>query len=304
MPNPDPTSLVDSDQEELIRQGQSPQVHKIDTSAIIPLASSSNTHLPPQNGADTYGPNENTRLDSTDTRPSHYGTLPSRRRTVAKLPAPRRATSNLPIPNLNVLHRAQSFTKSVPYSPASFRDISFARLSTRPKSTYDAPLQIKDGESPEPDAQVNGIRVWYSSFTSIDWLHDAIKDSARFSRLRRRKSMRARIRLIFDKSLGWIIVTIVGFLTALIAFFVVRCEQLLFDMKEGYCRHSWWKAKGFCCPSLEDLEQAEEEMCPNWRTWSDVFSKNETHGDNIIDYGSYIFVAVRKESLRNLKQNS
>jgi chloride channel 3/4/5 len=296
MPNPGPTSLVDV-QEELIWQGQSPQVHKVDTSATVPLASSSNTHLPPQNGAEIYGPSENTRLDSNDTR--HYGTLPSRRRTAAKPSAPRRANSNFPVPNLNALHRAQSFTKSVPYSPASFRDISFARLSTRPKSTYDAPLQTKDGESPEPDAQVNGIRVWYSSFTSIDWLHDTIKDSARFSRLRRRKSMRARIRLIFDKSLGWLIVTIVGFLTALIAFFVVRCEQLLFDMKEGYCRHSWWKAKGFCCPSLEDLEQSEEEMCPNWRTWSDVLSKEKTHGDTIIDYGSYISVAVRKESLRN-----
>lgn len=46
----------------------------------------------------------------------------------------------------------------------------------RTPSTYDPPLD--DTRSDELDdteaARVNGIRVWYSSFTSIDWLHDAV----------------------------------------------------------------------------------------------------------------------------------
>jgi len=38
-------------------------------------------------------------------------------------------------------------------------------------------------------------------------LHDAIKDLVRFTRLRRGKSLRSHLRLLFDKSLGWIIVS-------------------------------------------------------------------------------------------------
>lgn len=46
----------------------------------------------------------------------------------------------------------------------------------RTPSTYDPPLV--DTMSEERDdteaSRINGVRVWYSSFTSIDWLHDAV----------------------------------------------------------------------------------------------------------------------------------
>jgi chloride channel 3/4/5 len=193
--------------------------------------------------------------------------------------------------------RSSSFSATAPFSPG-FRDLSFARLSTaRPISTYDEPLQTKDGEAPDADAKINGIRVWYSSYTSIDWLHDAIKDSARFSKLRRRKSIRSRIRLIFDKSLGWIIVTIVGFLTAVVAFLIVRSEQWLFDLKEGYCGTSWWRAKRFCCPHLDTALLTgmgpPQELCPDWTIWSKFLSSNygKAEGD-IVEYLSYTVIAV------------
>ncbi len=269
--------------------------------AAIGHASFSTDFLQSRNDLGGSKPTENTHLASPDAGPT-YGTLVNPRRRVSKPLAPRRTFSNVPVPNA---FRSRSNSANVPstppYSVASFRDISFARLSARPRSAYDEHSQGIDGELPEPDSQVNGIRVWYSSFTSIDWLHDAIKDSARFSRLRRRKSMRSRLRLIFDKSLGWIIVTLVGFFTALVAFFVVRCEQLLFDLKEGFCKGSWWKAKRFCCPSLEDLgrinQLTSEETCSTWATWSDVFySTEEALGANAIRYGSYIVIAVSASS--------
>ncbi|KAK7472833.1 hypothetical protein VKT23_000940 [Stygiomarasmius scandens] len=129
------------------------------------------------------------------------------------------------------LGRPSNNLYTAPPSPTSFR--TYSRLTAqRPISAYDAPLADKnDGEQAsdsDMDAKINGIRVWYSSFSSIDWLHDAIKDSVRFSRLRRRRtSIRARLRLAFDRSLGWIVVTVVGLLTAVIAFLVVRSEQWL-----------------------------------------------------------------------------
>ena len=181
-------------------------------------------------------------------------------------------------------------------SPSS--NFSVGRLS-RPISTYDD-LHVEGGAEGGADAKVNGIRVWYSSFTSIDWLHDTIKDSLRFSRLRKRKSLRGRLCLTFDKSLGWIIVTIVGFLTAVVAFLIVRTEQLLFDAKEGYCRSSWWSARRFCCPRFDDDEltvtrgdRLFKEMCPAWRTWADVLSRDQVADqDGALEFVPYTCIAV------------
>lgn len=191
-------------------------------------------------------------------------------------------------------------------SPSSI--LSVGRLS-RPISTYDDP-HVRGGA--EADAKVNGIRVWYSSFTSIDWLHDTIKDSLRFSRLRKRRSLRGRLCLTFDKSLGWIIVTIVGFLTAVVAFLIVRTEQFLFDAKEGYCESSWWSARRFCCPHLDDEELPDtrgarlfKEICPAWRTWADVLSRDQVADqDGALEFVSYTCIAVSVTGLLVVVNNT
>lgn len=187
----------------------------------------------------------------------------------------------------------------------SLRDVPSVYFNReRPISAYDAPL-FRDLQSAASDAadrngtpgeagkdrdpglaaSVNGLRVWYASFTSIDWLHDGIKDAIRRGRLRRhRKSVRGRTRVLMDRAMGWIIVTIVGFLTAIAAFLIVRSEQLLFDFKEGYCSAGWWKAHRFCCNALPDdiqisgpgvsafrASRVDEDQCDAWRTWSEVF---------------------------------
>lgn len=41
-----------------------------------------------------------------------------------------------------------------------------------------------------------------------------------------------------------------GFLTAIVAFGIIRLEQWLFDIKGGYCKDGWYKAERFCCPVL------------------------------------------------------
>ncbi|KAF9049790.1 chloride channel [Panaeolus papilionaceus] len=243
--------------------------------------------------ADLSASTETTRLDASQ---RSYGTVPASNSFIRH--GVRRTLSQISI--LNNLRRVRSSSLSSPlYSPSGLRDRTLGRLSVRPLSTYDEPLASKD-DIHDADAKINGIRVWYTSYTSIDWLHDAIKDSLRFSRLRKRKSVRARIRLAFDKSLGWIVVTIVGFLTAVVAFLVVRSEQLLFDFKEGYCGYDWWKAKRFCCPAFEDGDfslfspsEKASALCPAWKTWSEVipFGSNLL-GENTVEYFSYTCIAL------------
>ncbi|KAJ6625582.1 chloride channel [Mycena sp. CBHHK59/15] len=241
---------------------------------------SSTTLAPPTDGP----PNtETTFLQSPDNGRS-YGTLPTRqtRRKVPPISLPHSALSSPSSPT----GAGRSPSVSV------FRELAYSRLSAqRPISAYDAHLAHPDTSSDDTDidARINGVRVWYSSFSSIDWLHDAIKDSVRFSRLRKRKSLRARARLVLDKSMGWLIVTVVGLLTAVVAFLVVRAEQWLFDAKEGYCSSNWWKARQFCCPELDEL--AGE--CATWRTWAEVLSPTGGEAaENFLEYFPYAAIAL------------
>ncbi|KAH9858448.1 chloride channel [Lenzites betulinus] len=190
-------------------------------------------------------------------------------------------------------------------SPRSLRTSTYF-AGQRPISAYDRP-NGKDVLPPEGAVKTNGVRVWYSSFTSIDWLHDSIKDSARKARLRRHKSRRGRLRRQFDRTLGWVVVTIIGFLTAVIAFLIVRGEQWLFDIKEGYCTTGVWKAQRFCCPVTDDtvfaprtpafVTLSAEDACPAWRTWGDFFAPVPSpEGDGVeqqaIEYAVYAAIAI------------
>ncbi|KAG6820745.1 hypothetical protein H0H93_012391 [Arthromyces matolae] len=238
--------------------------------------------------------------------PTECSSLPFNTTSYGTLPRSRHRGSSLTIRGtIPQTTRRRSNASALP--TPSIRDLTFSRLSIeRPISAYDAPLQYK-GET-DADTKVNGIRVWYSSFSSIDWLHDAIKDSARFSRLRNRKSFRSRLRLAIDKSLGWLVVTIVGFLSAIVAFLVVRSETFLFDIKEGYCHGSWWKAKRYCCPVLDysDLTPRIHEVtenCPRWKSWIDILSPG---GDGLAakftGYAIHISIAVGGSNDANHKQ--
>lgn len=119
--------------------------------------------------------------------------------------------------------------------------------------------------------------------------------------MRKRKSLRGRIQNAVDRSLGWIVVTIVGFLTAVLAFLVVRSEQWLFDLKEGHCTDGWWKARRFCCPALNDpmggFPSTGDSTCETWQTWADLLRRGRgseaTMESWAIQYASYIIIAVR-----------
>jgi chloride channel 3/4/5 len=250
-------------------------------------------NYPIQNHADEV-PRETTALHAALNGTS-YGTMPAvRSRRAVSNGRPSRSLSAL-----SGLPQTRSATFSgleIPSSPKSLRETFRRRISQRPISAYDAPLANTNTTETDLDVQTNGFRVWYSSFSSIDWLHDTIKDSVRFARLRRGKSIRSRVQLAFDKSIGWIIVTVVGSLTAIVAFLVVRGEQWLFDVKEGYCTTAWWHAQQFCCPQLEEYAPSENSLCPAWRTWSDVFVSwvhSESGNDQVVvQYVMYTIIAV------------
>lgn len=248
-------------------------------------------------------PNATAPLDNDDERtPLHdvresarsrsYGTLPRAPPGSTRRPASASRRGRPQELHLGSLPpRNAVSTPGSPLTPSFIRERLSSRFgSQRPISAYDVPkAEVEEDIS----TKINGVRVWYSSFSSIDWMHDIIKDSARYARLRRRKSLRARLRLALDRALGWIIVTIVGILTAIVAFLVVRSEQWLFDLKEGYCASHWSKAKRFCCPQLSD-ETTMAEECTAWRSWPEAFKLEEGEaGADAVKYVAWAVIAVR-----------
>lgn len=124
-------------------------------------------------------------------------------------------------------------------------------------------------------------RVWYDQFTSTDWVHDSIADAYRLKALRARKDLRGRLYAFFDGSQGWILSTLVGCVTATVAYLVDIAEPPVFDFKEGHCSDGWYKSERVglvafsssrilltldvksCCPN--------GERCPAWRSWAEIF---------------------------------
>lgn len=126
-------------------------------------------------------------------------------------------------------------------------------------------------------------RVWYDQFTSTDWVHDSIADAFRVRDLRSRKDLRGRMYAWLDGAQGWLLVAIIGCITATIAFFVNVTETALFDIKEGYCRENWYFSKRKCCFG--------EDKCPQWKTWGDQMRITGVE-KKWADFLAYVFFVV------------
>ncbi|EAT79648.1 chloride channel protein [Parastagonospora nodorum] len=126
-------------------------------------------------------------------------------------------------------------------------------------------------------------RVWYDQFTSTDWVHDNIADAYRVRALRSRKDVRGRMLAWFDGAQGWILVALIGMLTAVCAYFVNTTETTLFDWKQGYCTKQWNLSRKPCCNGAT--------ICEDWVHWSKVIRSDRL--DLIqTQYGMFVLSVV------------
>lgn len=126
-------------------------------------------------------------------------------------------------------------------------------------------------------------RVWYDQFTSTDWVHDSIADAYRVRELRARKDLRGRIHAWFDGAQGWILVAIIGCITACIAYFVNVTENAVFDLKEGFCTDGWYYSKLKCC--------YQHERCAAWRTWGEALGLTGQQ-KKWLDFIAFVIIVV------------
>lgn len=185
-------------------------------------------------------------------------------------------------PGLKTLSRQQSVTGSIRMSKNHSRTNS-VRLRITPSPTLERfganalfssrTLSSMLGPSSQEE------RVWYDQFTSTDWVHDSIADGFRKRELRRRKDIRGRLWLLFDSAQGWILVAVIGCITALFAYFIDVTEASIFDYKEGFCTKVWYWNRAKCCHGAN--------QCAKWRTWSQVIRPSGVDS-RWIDFAAFV----------------
>ncbi|CAG8150255.1 unnamed protein product [Penicillium salamii] len=126
-------------------------------------------------------------------------------------------------------------------------------------------------------------RTWYDQFTSTDWVHDSIADGTRLRLLRQRKDVRGRLLAAFDGAQGWILVALIGCITAAIAYFVDVTEGAIFDIKEGFCTTQFFRSRRTCCQG--------QAICNSWQSWSNIF-QSSSEENMWIDYFMFVFWVV------------
>nr|OQO25120.1 hypothetical protein B0A51_08321 [Rachicladosporium sp. CCFEE 5018]OQO27114.1 hypothetical protein B0A51_06022 [Rachicladosporium sp. CCFEE 5018]OQO29427.1 hypothetical protein B0A51_04002 [Rachicladosporium sp. CCFEE 5018] len=92
-----------------------------------------------------------------------------------------------------------------------------------------------------------GERLPYNDYTTIDWLHDLVKDSYRLRFIHSRKGLRFKLISLFDEASGWIAAALIGTLTACVAFVVDVTEATVSDWKLGYCTRNPFLNRDACC---------------------------------------------------------
>ncbi|KAB8079060.1 chloride channel [Aspergillus leporis] len=171
---------------------------------------------------------------------------------------------------------AGSIRRSRHHSRANSQALRFSRrgsIDADQAESYAA--STKDGLT----ASFMDDRTWYDQFTSTDWVHDSIADGARLRELRSRRDIRGRLLAWFDGSQGWVLVAVIGLITAAIAYFVDITEDVVYDMKEGFCTTRWFRSHQGCC--------VDNPVCTAWWSWSKIltFSSTDNHWT---DFGMYV----------------
>ncbi|KAH6056714.1 chloride channel protein [Parastagonospora nodorum] len=118
-----------------------------------------------------------------------------------------------------------------------------------------------------------GERLPYNDYTTIDWLHDLVKDSYRFRYIQSRRGLRYRALALFDAASGWIAVVLIGGLTACVAFVVDIAVATVSDWKQGCCKRNPFLNVERCCAGKVAAELGNG-YCDEWHVWSSYYNKS------------------------------
>jgi len=150
------------------------------------------------------------------------------------------------------------------------------------------------------------MRIRYEDYTTIDWIHDYVRDKARLRKIVNRLGLKGQIFKFWDKSVGWMLVVIIGIICGIVAAGIEVSSKWLFDRKLGYCKRSFGLNRELCC------RDSNEYICDEWVTWALLFNvkdENKSYFINWIFYGviasilGLISVLITSLSVKSSKDN-
>ncbi|KAL8851294.1 MAG: hypothetical protein Q9221_003824 [Calogaya cf. arnoldii] len=121
-----------------------------------------------------------------------------------------------------------------------------------------------------------GERLPYNDYTTIDWLHDLVKDSFRSRIIHARPGIRGYLGSVFESGQGWIAAALTGLLTACVAFCVDVAEATVSDWKLGYCSTNIFANRENCCTNRHPLGTTKANLgegCLAWHMWTNDYWK-------------------------------
>ncbi|KAJ3290936.1 hypothetical protein HDU79_002850 [Rhizoclosmatium sp. JEL0117] len=110
-------------------------------------------------------------------------------------------------------------------------------------------VDVEDA-SPPPlsiNAQRNGLRAWYPDYSSIDWIHDSLKERVRVRALRSLPGWLGALACTLDSLQGWTLLFLLGLSVGAIASFIDVTETILLSWRDGYCSTNIWDSRELCC---------------------------------------------------------
>ncbi|KAF2460892.1 chloride channel [Lineolata rhizophorae] len=119
-----------------------------------------------------------------------------------------------------------------------------------------------------------GERLPYNDYTTIDWLHDLVKDSYRYRNVRALKGIRGRLASALNSCSGWFAVALIGSLTACVAFVVDVGVATISDYKLGHCRRNPFLSREACCEDKTPMLASSDDTgasCPDFTFWSNNY---------------------------------
>nr|CAG8467343.1 7678_t:CDS:10 [Entrophospora candida] len=159
------------------------------------------------------------------------------------------------------------------------------RKLTAPITHYKRRSGFYDEDKHELVREGGGIRVWYDDYTTIDWIHDYIKERVRVRKLYSRKGFSGWVIKSWDGLQGWILVFLIGVVVACVAGIVDVTAEWGSDLKDGYCSNGITLKKQFCC------ENQKPESCAEWVEWSSAFKMEDPEKSAWFNYFAYVFIA-------------
>ncbi|KAJ1980256.1 hypothetical protein H4R33_005521 [Dimargaris cristalligena] len=94
------------------------------------------------------------------------------------------------------------------------------------------------------------VRLWFDDYTTIDWIHEFVKEQIRLRTLRALRGVRGSLANMWDSIQAWLLVCIIGVVCGCLAALIDVCSEYLSDLKTGYCARDFTLGQTFCCKSV------------------------------------------------------